>query len=607
MTDRSQGAVRSGVPALLGALLITILGSGCDDNPATPTTDVTWSRIQGMNGGNIHALTVDSDGNVFAGAADRIIYRSTDSGVVWSQSSRFSQHASVHALAASGTTVYAGTFGGAVFRWNAAEADWSETTRLSHDARTVVDLAAESDSRVLAAAQSGLYRTTDGGETWTHLTESVGGNTYNTVATDLGGSIFVGTGAGSSEGKIFLSTDAGGSWTERHAAPEPISVLRIDSTGNIFAGTQAGVVRSIDGIAWEHVGFGNSSVTALASDGGDRVYAATNGDGIFRSTDNGETWAHTSAGLPATSVLCLAIDNEDRIHAGVRGHGVFRSTDRGDTWQETSSGLSAGHVTTLKRNPGGVLFVGTSFGVHRSPDEGVTWLPARLRQRWVRSLLVDLSPTVFAGTDEEIFRSVDDGESWNSLAGGPSRATALTVTAAGSILAGSWEGVHRTTDQGVTWAVVNEGLATTRVESLAVTASGQVLAGTALGEIYRSENNGDSWTLVHDSGFADRVNAFIILSDGQIVAATSQNLYRSRDDGGRWERIGPSGNCLATNAHDHVFVGFGGGVAWATALGQGWEYIYLRVSIQALLADSAGYLLAGTRSEGLYRTDAPLL
>ena len=87
---------------------------------------------------------------------------------------------------------------------------------------------------------------------------------------------------------------------------------------------------------------------ALTKNSIGHVFVGTQGGGVFRSTDNGESWAGVNNGLTATNVRALASSPVDHIFAGTFG-GVFRSTDNGDHWVAINNGLefpfviSSGH------------------------------------------------------------------------------------------------------------------------------------------------------------------------------------------------------------------------------------------------------------------------
>src|SRR5436190_6391051 len=61
------------------------------------------------------------------------------------------------------------------------------------------------------------------------------------------------------------------------------------------------------------------------------VFAGTQGGGVFRSADSGDTWVRSNVGLTDTNVRALTIAPEDHVFAGTFS-GVFRSTDHGASW-----------------------------------------------------------------------------------------------------------------------------------------------------------------------------------------------------------------------------------------------------------------------------------
>jgi lipid-binding SYLF domain-containing protein len=145
-----------------------------------------------------------------------------------------------------------------------------------------------------------------------------------------------------------------------------IHSLAINSSGDVFAGTfGGGVFRSTDnGNSWINTYFTNQTVVLVINSSGD-IFAGTFGSGVFRSTDNGDTWSVINNGLTNTSVRALAINNSSgAIFAGTTFDGLFRSTDNGDTWNQT--GLTNIGVLALAINSNGDIFAGT-FGRSVSP------------------------------------------------------------------------------------------------------------------------------------------------------------------------------------------------------------------------------------------------
>jgi hypothetical protein len=102
--------------------------------------------------------------------------------------------------------------------------------------------------------------------------------------------------------------------------------------------------------------------------------AGTNSGGVFRSTDNGNTWTAINAGLPSYDVYAIASDANGYLYVGTDGGGVFRSTDNGGTWAAINTGLLCNWFRCFAINSSGRLFAGgDACGAYRLADNGTSW------------------------------------------------------------------------------------------------------------------------------------------------------------------------------------------------------------------------------------------
>ncbi|MCZ6918548.1 MAG: sialidase [Gemmatimonadetes bacterium] len=243
---------------------------------------------------------------------------------------------------------------------------------------------------------------------------------------------------GAASGGVFKSTDGGVHWEpvfdDQPAAS--IGSLAIDPTNRnvVWAGTGETFIRS------------NVSI----------------GNGIYKSTDGGETWRHM--GLDATGRIGRIVihpTNPDVIFAAAMGHlygpqperGVFRTTDGGESWEQVlfvDENTGASDIVMDPNNPE-ILFAGMwqmivqtwgresggpGGGVHMSRDGGTTWehltgngLPrpplgkiglamSPNNSDRVYALIETNSNREFAELDEHqgvLWRSDDGGRSWRMV------------------------------------------------------------------------------------------------------------------------------------------------------------------------------------------------
>ena len=248
---------------------------------------------------------------------------------------------------------------------------------------------------------------------------------------------------------VFRSRDGGASWSRVGAAGDLPTVwsLTVDpgDPQTLFAGTRpAAIYRSRDGGAtWKRLdvaiatecSIGTPFVTRVLVDPDDRtVWAGVEIDGVFRSRDGGDTWTKVVNGLHDLDVhdMALAPASPPRVYASTNGE-VFWSDDRGEAWTpigvKTLWPLPYARGIAVKPDEPRVLFAGCgqtttgeTGGVLRSSDGGQSWrslpLPSRPNATmWgLATHPADAGRIVAFSLFGEVYVSEDAGESWRKIA-----------------------------------------------------------------------------------------------------------------------------------------------------------------------------------------------
>jgi photosystem II stability/assembly factor-like uncharacterized protein len=276
-------------------------------------------------------------------------------------------------------------------------------------------------------AGSGVWKTVDGGQVWTCVSDSQRLTGIGAVAV-----------APSRPDIVYVGASAGG--------------------------PAAGLYRSTDGaVHWDFVALQGHAVTSIVIDprNPDLVMAAAGDSGVARTTDGGKTWNSALPDAQAGAVwLVFDPDNPNNVYAGTRpiaagggrggggggGRGappvttpatdsqIYRSTDEGATWQKTSpEGLPGGNFGTIALavapgSKGQRVYDYVAQGMFRSDDGGAHWTRASDDPRLIgggqfHDVIVDpRDANILFATQTSLYRSIDAGKTWESYTGAPSGA-----------------------------------------------------------------------------------------------------------------------------------------------------------------------------------------
>lgn len=147
------------------------------------------------------------------------------------------------------------------------------------------------------------------------------------------------------------------------------------------------------------------------------IFAGTDGDGIFVSTDNGENWIDRNAGLQSKVIHKIFIDSTT-IFAGTDS-GAYISTNNGLKWNSINSGLSGLGVWSFEASNSGdsTILAGTSDGIYFSTDYGKNWEVTGLPHTSmpVHSMAAHNNYVFAATLAGGVFYSEDNGFGWKDI------------------------------------------------------------------------------------------------------------------------------------------------------------------------------------------------
>jgi photosystem II stability/assembly factor-like uncharacterized protein len=194
------------------------------------------------------------------------------------------------------------------------------------------------------------------------------------------------------------------------------------------------------------------------------------GSGFFKSTDGGPTWSRRRFGSPAVYVIAVGVDplSPNIVYAGTQNEKLFKSTDYGDTWKSTGSEL-LGAITYLTLDPtkSGRLFASTATAFYLSEDGGGSWTNVLNMPAWTVTIDPNRPLIVYAtARTQGTFRSFEGGHTWQNINAGLTNLTMgrsapviIDPTNPRTLYVGSeGGGVFKSNDGGDHWRAVNSGL-----------------------------------------------------------------------------------------------------------------------------------------------------
>ncbi|HXO21137.1 MAG TPA: hypothetical protein VOA87_14580, partial [Thermoanaerobaculia bacterium] len=425
------------------------------------------------------------------------------------------------------------------------------------DPRVIYAGSGEADMRSDIAQGDGVYRSADGGRSWTHVgledTQQIGRVLVHPTNPDLVYVAALGHPYGpNAQRGVFRSRDGGKSWQR---------VLgKGDDTGAIDLAFEPGRPEVIYAALWQ------TRRTPW------HIYPPSNGpgSGLYRSSNGGDTWqplSGKSGGLPAKPGrigLAVAPSRPQRVYALVDAEagGLYRSEDGGASWTRASGdariwgrGWYFGGVTVDPRNADVVYVCNTNL--YRSDDGGKTFAPVKgapggddYHQLWIDPRNPERR---ILGVDQGAVVSVDGGATWSSWFNQPTGQFYHLVTdnrfpywVYGSQQDSGAAGIPSRTNgyDGINLTEFREMTAGGESDSLAPDPRDpEVIYGGRVDrlDLRTGQTRSIEPTLAHPDLYRGAWTLPLVFSrrDPRVLYFANQRLFRTADGGERWTVISP--------------------------------------------------------------------
>ena len=475
------------------------------------------------------------------------------------------------------TTIFAGTFGGSIYKLNNNFKKWD---KIDFDFPVksnsqVISLDIIGSNIIAAFNDIGIYQSPDLGKTWSSIN-------FDLPSTNINSCIL-------KKDTIFVATKA------------PNNIYR----------------KALGDISWQILEDGlENNIIAKLTILGNILFAGSWSGNLYISYNNGDSWNNVNKKFG--SILIIAtLGTKLFISRYSTSIPVIYSPDSAKTWYDGSGGLNLKdfYPNSFYSN-GSKLFLSSDNGAYTFSDSVDAWklLDNKFDNTRITSICTD-SLHALVSTNEGLFYTTDY-VTWRDLNSGMLSTSIYSIDSfQGYLVAGTDMGIFISKDGGMDWEINNEGIINRSMQFIASNTN-YIFAGGYNRYLYRKSDINSKWDLISDLG--ENGNIFTLSADDTTVfySAFNTNIFRSTNNGNNWDTLKqkiPSSlivggyssifNSIICNGSE-IFIGaLDAGVYRSTDYGNTWKSISGNLPGSnniTILCVSDGNLLAGTFNNGIY-------
>ncbi|HEY6907707.1 MAG TPA: hypothetical protein VI230_09570, partial [Ignavibacteriaceae bacterium] len=517
---------------------------------------------------NTDIIYLGSMGRLFSNNPERGLYKSTDGGLTWSKKLYISDSTGCVDIAINPqqtNIVYASM--------------WERTRR--------------PDRHSYGGPTCGIYKSTDGGESWNELTNGIPHNSasvgrigisvsasspnilYAIYADDVG--YFTG---------VYKSTNSGDSWTRTNDGSLSgfyssygwwFGNIRVDpvNPSKVFV-MGLDVYRTTDGgSSW---GYSSGSMhvdqhAMFIHPSNPNFIIAGNDGGVYKSTNGGTSWSFITQ-MPITQFYACDIDYQFplRLYGGSQDNSTMRTLSGNTNDYQIILGGDGFYVLVDYQNNNYVYAEYQYGSLNRSTNGGTSFIGATSgisssdRSNWCSPLVMDPNnPAVLYFGTNHVYKTTNHAANWTSISpdlsnGVPSGnlvyGTVTTIAVSKSdpnvIYAGTDDGnIWVTLNGGANWTRVSDALPDFWITRVTVDPENSMTAYATLSgyrndeylpHVFRTTDAGSSWSDISSNLPEAPVNDLLVDPDNTniLYAASDVGVFYSTDTGGNWQYLGDS-------------------------------------------------------------------
>ncbi|MCL2246158.1 MAG: T9SS type A sorting domain-containing protein, partial [Lentimicrobiaceae bacterium] len=421
----------------------------------------------------------------------------------------------------------------------------------------------------------GVLKSTDNGATWneTGLTYSIGQGRliYRLLLNPNDNNCLI---AATSNG-VFKTSDGGETWdTQLTNLSFTDMEYKPDDYNTLYGSRSSGIWRSIDGGEnWSQVLSFNQQRTELAvtPDNPDIVYAVVSNSlsglhGIYKSSNGGESFVQTFSGSTLNLLgwsaygdgsggqgwydLCIAVSPTNANIVSVGGVNTWRSTDGGYNWECINHWWGEGDIisvhadkhTLVYRNDG-ILFEGNDGGVYTSPNDGTTWTDKtngmRISQMYKLGCSATVANDIMTGLQDNGSK-LFSGNNWYDVYGGDGMECLIDYTNVNIQYATIYYGrIYRTMNHWNWHTEVQPRDDGAWVTPYIIHPQNPQILYAGYADLYKTENRGNTWNKISSVNTSNKLrNIAICESNPDVIFMADQSrMWRSIDGGTTWNQV----------------------------------------------------------------------